>query len=275
MAIVIRLVFVAACFAVALRPQFIAGEEPAAIDERSASLAKLTNSMEGFTISAGAGPSANLELIKTPVLRYSDPITTNSFAKVSDGAVFVWTKNGFPEAVTAIHDSKTGRLWVEFLSLSTSPLTATRLGQKHWHPTKSGLEFKPIEDAPIPEKNAPQRMAQMRVLLPAFSASISDQDSARQELRLLSRPALRYAQLDRGILDGAIFVFARSTNPEMLLILEARIVDDKPRWMYSPARFTGRKAEMQYRDNPIWSHEIFPALRNPAEPFFQMFLPEM
>ena len=248
-----------------------AADKPSS-EERAASLAVLTKAMESITIASGADHT-QLEFNKSPVLRYSDPVSTTSFAKISDGAVFVWTKNGYPEAVTAIHNSNTGMLWCELLSLSQNPLNASRMGQPQWYPKKSGVAFQPVKDAPIPDTGAPQRLTQMREMLRSFSASVADRDSARQELRLLSKPAFRYSQPDRGIVDGAIFVFARSTNPEMLLVLEARDIDGKRRWLFSPARFTGRQAEMRYKDQPIFTHEAFAGLRNPSEPFFQTFVP--
>jgi len=147
------------------------------------------------------------------------------------------------------------------------------MGQPQWSTKKSGVEFQTVKGAPVPDQSAPQRLTQMREIMRSFSASVFDADSARQELRLLSQPAFRYSQPDRGVVDGAIFVFARSTNPEMLLVLEARDVDGKRQWLYSPARFTGRQAEMRFKDVSVWSHQAFGGLRDPSEPFFQTTLP--
>ena len=38
----------------------------------------------------------------------------------------------------------------------------------------------------------------------------------------MPQPLLRYAAPDSGVIDGAVFAFAEATDPEALLILEAR-----------------------------------------------------
>jgi hypothetical protein len=58
----------------------------------------------------------------------------------------------------------------------------------------------------------------------------------------------------------------------LLLLLEARDIEGKRQWMYSPARFTGRGAELRFNNEPIWSHEQFTGLRDPMKPFYQMAL---
>ncbi|MBI3469717.1 MAG: hypothetical protein HY000_42505 [Planctomycetes bacterium] len=257
---------------VAVPTQHVAADEPAeAASERAASLARLTKVIESYTITMGEDRAEQLELVKAPVLRYSDPITS-----ITDGLVFVWTKAGRPEAAMAIHPGSLGRTWLEFKSLSNSPLRAERMGQPDWFPTGPGVDFKPVEDAPPPDKTAPQRLSQMRSILRSFSAAIIDPQSGRQELRPLSQPVFRYSQPDRGIVDGALFVFVRATNPELLIMLEAQVVNDKPRWSYSPARFTGRECELRFQDRPVWSHGVLRQPKDPAEPYFQLleFIPE-
>lgn len=250
---------------VAPRHSIEADETADTAAERATSLARLTKVAELYTITLANDRAESLELVKAPVLRYSDPISS-----ISDGVVFVWTKAGRPEAAMATHHGSAGRTWIEFQSLSNSPLTAVRMGQPDWFPARAGVDFKPIDGAPVPDKTAPQRLSQMRSMLRSFSASISDPQGGRQELRLLSQPVFRYSQPDHGIVDGALFVFVRATNPELLLLVEAQIADEKPRWSYSPARFTGRECELRIQDRPVWSHDVLGRPKDPAEPYFQM-----
>ncbi|MBI3467584.1 MAG: hypothetical protein HY000_31625, partial [Planctomycetes bacterium] len=213
-----------------LRHQAVrADETPDTSAARAASLARLIQAVEQYTLTIEAGHGEPLELVKSPVLRYSDPVTS-----VLDGAVFVWTRNGRPEALISVHVGKSGRPFFEFRSLSSSPLAAMRMGQPEWHPDQPGLDFRPLEGAPSPEETAPQRLKQMRAMLRSFSASISDPADGRHELRLLSQPVFRYSQPDVGILDGALFFFVRATNPELLIVVEAQTAEGNPRWTYSP-----------------------------------------
>jgi hypothetical protein len=234
-------------------------------DKRAASMQSLVKVAEGYTITSGGGQQ-RLELVKTPVLRYSDPVSS-----ISDGVVLVWTKDGRPEAVMALHHGSRDRTWIEYQSLSLSPLDAVGTNQPDWRPREPGVAFRPLEDAPRPENGAPDRLAQMRSMLRPFSASVSDNQGGRQELRLLSRPIFRYAQTDRGIIDGALFAFVRATNPELLILVEAQIVDGQPQWHYSPARFTGRACELRFKDQPIWSHDVLPRPKDPTATYFQSY----
>jgi hypothetical protein len=234
--------------------------------ERAVSLERLLNVAEGYTITIGSGDGQRLELVKAPVLRYSDPVTS-----ISDGIVLVWTKNGRPEAVMALHPGSKDRTWIEFQSLSLSPLYAASTEQPDWSPRNAGIVFKPMVGATQPEDGAPERLSQMRKMLRAFSASVSDDKNGRQELRLLSQPVFRYSQVDRGIIDGGIFAFVRATNPELLIVVEAQVIDGAARWCYSPARFTGRACELRLNDEPIWSHEVLTRPKDPSASYFQSY----
>lgn len=255
-----RLVIVA--LAVLLSKEVALSDEPA---ERAVGLARLTKTIETYSIAMGDDQPEALELVKAPVLRYSDTISP-----VSDGLVFVWTRGGRPEAVMAAHHGTQGHTWLEFRSLSLSPLTATWKDSVEWMSRTAGVEFQPIEGAPEPDRSAARRLSQMRSMLEAFSASVSDNRLGRQELRLLAQPIYRYAQPERGITDGAIFAFVLTTNPEFLMVVEAQTMEGKPRWMYSPARFTGRQCELRMNNRPVWPLEELPMTHDPTAAFFQL-----
>jgi len=250
---------------VALNPRTQADEKAEISAERAASQARLAKVVESYSITIGDDRADPLELAKTPVLRYSD-----SVSPVSDGLVFIWTKAGRPEAAMAIHHGTEGHKWIEFKSLSRSPLAAVRQGHTEWNPTTPGVDFTPVERAPPPDEAAPKRLSQMRSLVRSFTASVSDNKIGRQELRLLSQPIFRYSQPDRGILDGGLFAFVLTTNPELLLVVEAQIIDNQPQWMYSPARFTGRNSELRYNNRQVWPQSDLMSTKDPAAPFFQL-----
>ena len=115
-------------------------------------------------------------------------------------------------------------LYHEFHSLSLSVLDVSRSGSHTWTPEAPGIELTPIAEAPRPARSAPQRLVQMRALTHDFSASTKDDKERRWELRLLPQPLYRYKSTDPDVLDGALFAFVTSagTDPEALLVLEAR-----------------------------------------------------
>ena len=170
----------------------------------------------------------------------------------------------------AAHHGTQGRTWLEFRSLSVNPLTATWKGNVEWAARTAGLEFAPLDAAPEPDRSPTRRLSQMRSILDSFSASVSDNKLGRQELRLLPKPLYRYSQPERGLLDGAIFAFVLTTNPEFLVVVEAQTIAGRPQWVYSPARFTGRQCELRINNQVVWPRGDLPSTQDPAAPFFQL-----
>src|SRR6476660_1963696 len=139
--------------------RFAAGDDTEEV-QRAASLARLSKVIESYSIATGGEQPERLELVKSPVLRYSDTISP-----VSDGLVFVWTKTGRPEAVMAAHHGSQGRTWLEFRSLSVSPLTARWQGNIEWASRTAGVEFSSLDAAPEPDRSPMKRLSQMRSML--------------------------------------------------------------------------------------------------------------
>jgi hypothetical protein len=76
------------------------------------------------------------------------------------------------------------------------------------------------------------------------------------EMRLLPQPLYRYEIKDEGaqIIDGAVFSFVWSagTDPEMLLVIEARRTEKGTRWHYATMRFTNHEITDMYQDKEVW-----------------------
>ena len=248
----------------------IVGDET---EDREKRLAELTRFMTEFRIQSGSDRQEELVLVKEPALRYSDAIASQRFIEIPDGALFVWTRNGRPAAISSVHLGSSGRYWTEFLSLRAEPMVGSRKDGKLWSSGPSQVEFQAVPDAPLVKPTMTERAVQMKAFCQTFSASIADPEAGRQELRVLPKPVYRYSQPEEGVLDGAIFVFARGTNPEMLLVFEARQTQvGNVAWMYAPARYTGRQAEMSCPGGRTWSHEAIHGQRDPTAPFFQISL---
>lgn len=223
-----------------------AGDDPSR--DASERLAEMKEAAASYLVYWPGLESSPLKLIEEPVLRYSDNVT-----QVPDGSLYVWTHEGRPEAVVCIWYHPDGRRYHEFQSLSEEPLVAQAEGTVWWNPTEPGIDFREIADAELPAAGERQRLLQMRNLARRFTAAVSDGKYGRQELRLLSQPVYRYGDPEGMILDGAIFAFAKGTNPEILVLLEARKgADGSARWHFAPARMSSRKCEVQYRGKQVW-----------------------
>jgi hypothetical protein len=143
----------------------------------------------------------------------------------------------------------------ELHSLSTEVLVVDREAAEQWVPQAPGVDLKPVEGAPAPAKSASQRTVQLRGLAREFSGrSLSDQNVA-WELRLLPQPLYRYESADSDVLDGALFALVSSagTDPEILLLIEARKGPDGFRWVYGAARFSDMNLWLTHKGKEVWS----------------------
>jgi hypothetical protein len=219
-----------------------------------------TNDAAEYTIYRDASRKERVELQREPVLVCSDPARGGG-----DGAVFVWTCRGRAEVFgTFFSFPSTGprMLYHEFHSLALSVLDVSRSGThvSTWTPLAPGLELAAITGAPQPGRSAPQRLSQMRALTRDFSASTQDHTARHLELRLLPQPIYRYESTDPDVLDGAVFAFVTSTDPEALLVIEARkpAPADGPVWNYAVCRFTDLSLSVQHKGKEVFTAPLIP-----------------
>ncbi len=176
-----------------------------------------------------------LMLAPEPVLRWTNPVRGTVA-----GAVFVWLADGRPEVIMSVYRYPEDGKEVEeneFQSLATTGLTATRKGQEVWVPRTPGIRLDPIPGAPKPAATPAERLRQMRTLAREFHAFF-DAPEDRTELRLLPKPLFRYETKRPDLADGALFAFVLTTDPEVLLLIEARSVGGASVWHYGFARMS-------------------------------------
>ena len=227
--------------------------------EKAARLDYLKKRGAEYEIHLESDPPEKLTLLE-PVLRFNDNVTG-----VIDAVLFLWTDKGRPEVAASFWFRRSSQTeHHEFQSLSTKKLVAKRGGQPAWHPSEPGIEMKPIAKDSPPATTALQRLFQMRSLAREFSASVTD-PTGRQQLRLLPQPVYRYGGSERELLDGALFLFVKGTNPEAMLLLEASAVGSGHQWQYALARMTVRQIEVHRGGELIWktAHLRWPHWKNP------------
>jgi hypothetical protein len=221
-----------------------------------------------FTIYRDADRHESLELRKQPIYEWTNPVR----AAQQDGLVFLWTSRGRAEAVGTIFSSTAGPMrgfTHEFHSLSMGTLYVDRRGTHDatWTPRGPGIALVPIEGAPAPAATAAQRLGQMRAVAREFSATTRDASGNRYTLRLLPQPLYRYESADPEVLDGSLFVFVTSagTDPESLLVIEARKPKDgaTPVWHRALGRFTDHELSVHHRENEVFSAPLIRG--NPLE----------
>ncbi len=239
------------------------GQPGAASQKEQAARAKSQQLLELHTADAASFAiyrdvlrKEKLELKRDPVYRWTNPTRVGGQV----GEVFVWTYRGRPEVIGSIfsHPSGDGRrvMCHELHSLSLAVLVVDREAAEQWVPQAPGVHLQPVPDAPPPAGTPVQRLAQMRNLAREFSGrSLSDQGQA-WELRLLPQPLYRDETTDDpDVVDAALFTMVSSagTDPEIILLLEARKTPSGPRWFFGAARFSDMNLWLKHKDKEVWS----------------------
>jgi hypothetical protein len=151
----------------------------------------------------------------------------------------------------------------ELHALDPEKLLVTRDSLNQWKP-EAGLARKELTDAPAPAATSAARLLQLRQLAQEFTGYEVDREQKRWELRLLPTPLYRYPAARSGVLDGALFALISSagTDPEVLLLIEAKETDGKVRWEYACGRFSDWDLHVQRKDI-----EVFSSVPSESNPF--------
>jgi hypothetical protein len=126
-------------------------------------------------------------------------------------------------------------------------------------------------DATSPDDRQTARTRQLKDLARRLSAhEFWDPDNSRFELRLLVQPVLRYAEPDNKVHDGAAFVLAHGTNPEVLVLIEALGESlEKSRWHYSLARLGSAELHVAIDGKEVWKRDRTPGVvGRPTDPYW-------
>jgi hypothetical protein len=144
----------------------------------------------------------------------------------------------------------------EVHALDTEKLLVTRPkgALNEWKP-EVGLARKELTDSPVPATTPAARLLQMKKLAQEFTGYETDNEGKRWDLRLLPAPLYRYPTAKTGVIDGALFtlICTEGTDPEVLLLIEAKEIDGKVHWEYALGRYSDRNLYVQRNEKEIWS----------------------
>jgi hypothetical protein len=207
-----------------------------------------------WELSLDGPPQTKLELRREPVLRWSNPEAGRVY-----GSVFLWTAGGRPLVVGTVYKwyapltDRTG----ELVTLSPRAMTAEKNGRKLWSPGAGLVEFKPIPGAPVPDAGPKTRLPQIRRLAREFAPELTDKrletKGTPKQLRLLDQPLYQYGPAAGGLIEGALFAFTVGTDPEALLLIEARETDAGRQWHYALARLNRDGVRVRHKEQEVWS----------------------
>jgi hypothetical protein len=232
----------------------LAADEPAP-ETMDARLLKLhRDEARRWEILVDALPTKKAKFGSEPVYRWTNASRGNG----QSGAMFVWMFEGRPVALGgAFSNPEGGRRVImhEFHALGPLQIAARLDDSSHQWLPGAGVPLHPIPDPPVPAATAKQRAIQMRDIAREFTAHTVDNVGARWQLRLLSRPLLRYEQPESDVIDGALFAFVSDagTDPEIVLVLEAVKTGEKATWRYRTVRFSISSLYVQYKGKDVWA----------------------
>lgn len=192
------------------------------------------------------GSDQKAKFHKTPIFSWANPQR-----RAIGGALYMWTLQGRPIATIGLWTYADIRDSYEYQSLHEGALNVSCDSAPSWNPTTPGIGFKPIPDCVPPGRNTSVRLIQMRKIARDRFSSVLKNDT---KLRLLPQPIYRYDELPPDVLDGAVFSFAMGTDPECLLILEARLIAGEPQWYYAFGSQTSSLVDGSLDGKPVWSN---------------------
>jgi hypothetical protein len=209
---------------------------------------------EAYSFAVESAPKKELELKKEPVFEWANPARHDQ-----QGVIFLWLRDGRPAALAGIfshpHEKLPGRqIMHELHALDSEKLLVKRDSYHQWKPQK-GLVRKELPDAPTPASTSATRILQIRRLAEGFTGHEIDYGLQRWEMRLLPTPLYRYPPAKTGVVDGALFALVSNagTDPEVLLIIEAREVEGKLRWEYACGRYSDFELHLNWKDKEVFT----------------------
>jgi len=206
--------------------------------------------------------------VSTPVMCFGDAVRGNQ-----RGTVWVWGRSGRPVVMAEIYRNMgNDALWIHTLTLTGPGLVVADVrGRERWTPRSTQLELKAFPSTSAPAERASIRLRQMKELARRFSAhEYWGPENSRYELRLLIQPVYRYRDPDSKLLDGAAFVLAHDTNPEILLFIEAYgDPATKRTWQYGFARLGSAELHANLDRKEVYTQRRAPGVvGRPTDPYW-------
>jgi hypothetical protein len=242
---------VCACAAIAgaQQPAENASPEP----ERSRKLDRMKELIDETVLESTDQPPKTFVRSERAILHYSNPISSAT----AEGATFLWLDGKRPMAAVSVSFRANGIYW-ELSSLSDTPLSLTRNEAHVWMPVVCSRKSERLTDAEKPADSAAKRLIQMRAIARKFVMQEFRREKW-QDGRLLSQPLYRWDDNERGVLDGAVFGYAETNDPELLLQIEARRegASGEAGWYFSFAKMTSSPVTVSLDEKEIFRAEHY------------------
>ena len=203
----------------------------------------------------GPDQKRKAEIVAEPVFRWQNLSRANG----QSGAMYVWVEGGRPVVIGGVFSNPAGGnrrdIMHEFHALGPDRLFPNfKDSESKWLPG-AGVTLKPLPDSPKVEDTFAKRTLQLRAVARDFSANSTDAEKQRWELRLLPKPLYRYDKPQGDVIDGALLAFVSDagTDPEIILILEARKEVGRTAWHYRTVRLSISDLYVDHKGQRVWT----------------------
>ena len=209
----------------------------------------MITAMQRFQVHVLGEANEDSPLVATPLLRYQNPLSSSK-----DGILVAFSRGGRPDVLATLSPQSASNVVHEFYNTSGAPLEIRREERTIWSAPPIEMKFQDLTDARLPAPTPALRVIQMRQIAEEFKIMDDHgwKTTVRQPLRLLRQPVHRYADVERGIIDGAIFSYVLGTDPEANLLLEAYNTDGGPRWRFTFSPQTIYALQAYRDDHLVW-----------------------
>ncbi|HWB12070.1 MAG TPA: hypothetical protein VG826_22785 [Pirellulales bacterium] len=256
-----------------LGPAESGSSESAPTEAEKSHLRAAQRHMRGLELRRRDAENETIELIDRPLLSFGDPAR-----QYQRGSFWAWGRTGRPAAFMEVwQNADQPELWRHSITLCSSDRLVLDAGiSGRWTPPQAALETRAIADAPPPAKEESARLRQLKELGRRFTAhEFWDPDNSRFELRLLPQPVHRYTDPTARLQDGAVFIVAHGTNPEIVLLIEAQGDSlESSRWHYALVRTSSAELHVSLDGKEIWQRGRVPNIAgSPLESYWIFRLP--
>lgn len=203
----------------------------------------------------GPDQKQKAEIVVEPVFRWQNLSRANG----QTGAMFVWIDGGRPVVIGGVFSNPAGNnqrdIMHEFHALGPDRLFPNfKDSASKWQPG-AGVALLPLPDSPKVEDSFGKRTLQLRTISRDFTANSTDNEKQRWELRLLPKPLYRYGKPQGDVIDGALLAFVSDagTDPEIILILEARKELNNAFWYYRTVRLSISDLYVDHLGKRVWT----------------------
>ena len=229
--------------------------EPAAESRVAEALRVTTAAAKRYEFAIGVDQPRKLKFLPGSILRWSNPVAGEIY-----GNVFVWTDEGRPQVIASFLQwySPNTHGAHEFHSLALEPLRGQRDGEPVWELEQPGIKLQRVPEQQAVAESKLGRLRQMRAISRMFKVQKTDREGVSREMRLQTQPVYRYPKSTPQVLDGALFMFVQGTDPEVVLMVEARQALDKWDWQYALMRMNSVQFVAKCRGKEVWRVETWP-----------------